>query len=110
MTNLTGVFGRGPTGWFFERFSVRTPRSAFTLDGGINTEMKPTMIDLHVKADRFAFQEWSGVIRGLRNIAIEAAFETSLKGPPSKLETDLRFAGTGGAITGTFTLDTTVPG
>jgi len=110
VTNLTGIFGRGPRGWFFEQLAVHTPRSLFALDGGVNTEVKPTIIDLHVKADRFAFQEWSGVIRGLRNIAIEAAFQTSLKGSPAKLDTDLRFAGTGGAITGTFTLDTTVPG
>jgi autotransporter translocation and assembly factor TamB len=108
--NLRGVFGRGPRGWFFERLAVQSPRSRFTVDGGVNTEVKPTVIDLRVKADSFAFQEWSGVIRGLRNIAIEAAFETSLKGPPSKLATDLQFTGNGGGIKGMFTLDTTVPG
>jgi autotransporter translocation and assembly factor TamB len=110
VTKLAGIFGRGPRGWFFEQLYVQTPRSAFTLDGGIHTETRPTIIDLHVKADRFAFQEWSGVLRGLKNIAIEASFETSLKGPGAQLETDVRLTGTGGAIDGTFTLDTTVPG
>jgi len=28
---------RGPGGWFFEALSVKTARSAFTLDGRINT-------------------------------------------------------------------------
>jgi len=110
VTRLAGVFGRGPTGWFFNRLAVDTPRSAFTLDGVINTEVKPTQLDLHVGADRFAFQEWSGVLRGLKNIAVEASFETSLKGPTAQLSTELRLAGTGGAIAGRFTLDTSVPG
>jgi autotransporter translocation and assembly factor TamB len=107
---LSGTLGRGPGGWFFENFSVRTARSAFTLDGRVNNAAKPTALDLRVHAPRFAFQEWGGVIRGLRNIAIDASFDTSLKGPVDKLETDLRFTGTGGSIAGRLTLDTTVPG
>ncbi len=110
VTNLTGGLGRGPQGWFFDRFAVQTPRSRFTLEGGVNNEVKPTAINLHAKADRFAFQEWSGVIRGLKNIAIDASFDTSLKGSPGKLHTTLQFTGTGGNIRGAFTLDTTVPG
>ena len=107
---LTGTLGRGPNGWFFERFSVQTPRSAFTLDGGVNNAASPTTIDLQVRAPRFAFQEWAGVIRGLKNIAIDASFETSLKGPVTRLATDLRLAGTGGGVKGQLTLDTSVPG
>jgi autotransporter translocation and assembly factor TamB len=110
MNALTGVFGRGPTGWFFNTFHVVTPRSDFTMRGTINTEVDPTAFDLQVTADRFAFQEWSGVLGGLRNIAVEAAFDTSLKGTPRALGTDLELSGTGGAIRGRLTLDTTVPG
>ena len=107
---VTGTFGRGPNGWFFERFAVQTARSAYTLDGTINTETKPTTLNLQVRAPRFAFQEWAGVIRGLKNIAVDASFETSLKGPVNALVTDLRFSGTGGGVTGRLTLDTSVPG
>lgn len=107
---LTGTFGRGPNGWFFERFSVQTVRSTYTLDGTIDTERKPTMLNLQVRATRFAFQEWAGVLRGLRNIAVEASFDTSLKGPVNGLATDLRLSGTGGEVTGRLTLDTSVPG
>lgn len=110
VTRLAGVFGRGPGGWFFENFSVDTARSAFTLDGRINTERKPTELALRVRAPRFAFQEWAGVIRGLKNIAVESSFDTSLSGPVNKLLTDLRLAGTGGSVIGTLTLDTSVPG
>ena len=106
---LSGVFGRGPGGWFFERLSVKTARSAFTLDGRVNST-RPTTLDLRVQAPKFAFQEWSGVLRGLANIAVEAGFDTSLKGPVNQLETDLRLAGTGGGVHGHLTLDTTVPG
>jgi len=77
---------------------VQTARSTYTLDGTINTEVKPTVLDLRVQAPRFAFQEWSGVIRGLRNIAVEASFDTSLKGPVNKLATDLQLSGTGGGV------------
>ena len=107
---LAGDFGRGPGGWFFNKLFVETPRSAFTVDGRIDTGTKPTSLDLHVRANRFAFQEWSGVLRGLKNIAIDAAFETSLKGPTSNVDTELRLKGSGGDIAGKFTLDTTVPG
>ena len=107
---LTGTFGRGPNGWFFEHFAVQTARSTYTLDGTINTEVKPTVLDLAVHAPRFAFQEWSGVIRGLRNIAVDASFDTSLKGPVNALRTELRLSGTGGGVKGQLTLDTSVPG
>ena len=107
---LTGTLGRGPGGWFFERFTVNTPRSAFTLDGEVDNSTSPTQIDLHVRASRFAFQEWAGVIRGLKNIAVDASFETSLKGPVNKLATDLRLTSTGGGVKGQLTLDTSVPG
>ena len=107
---LTGVLGRGPNGWFFERFSVHTPRSAFTLDGGVDNSADPTTVSLQVRAPRFAFQEWAGVIRGLKDIAIDASFETSLKGPVNRIATDLQLAGTGGSVKGQLTLDTSVPG
>jgi autotransporter translocation and assembly factor TamB len=107
---LSGTFGRGPGGWFFQNFSVRTPRSAFTLDGRINTTTKPTSLDLRVRAPSFAFQEWSGVLRGLSNIAVDASFDTALKGPVNSLETTLQLAGTGGGVKGHLTLDTSVPG
>ena len=110
VTRLAGVFGRGPGGWFFENFSVDTARSAFVLDGRINTERKPTELALRVRAARFAFQEWAGVIHGLKNIAVESSFDTSLTGPVDKLLTNLRLAGTGGSVNGTLTLDTSVPG
>jgi len=107
---LAGVFGRGPGGWFFEHFSVDTARSAFTLDGRIDTSQKPTGLELQVRAPRFAFQEWSGVLRGLKNIAVEGSFDTSLTGPVTQLVTTLNLAGTGGSVKGTLTLDTSVPG
>jgi autotransporter translocation and assembly factor TamB len=110
VTRLAGVFGRGPGGWFFEHFSVDTARSAFALEGRINTERTPTELDLRVRAARFAFQEWSGVLRGLKNIAVEGSFDTSLAGPVNRLRTDLRLAGSGGSVNGALTLDTSVPG
>ena len=110
VTRLAGVFGRGPGGWFFERFSVDTARSTFVLDGGIDTGRKPTVLDLQVRATRFAFQEWSGVLRGLKNIAVDGSFDTSLTGPVDRLVTGLSLAGTGGSVKGTLTLDTSVPG
>lgn len=109
---LSGRFGRGPAGWFFDRFVVNTPRSHFSLDGTIRPgpEGTPTVLDLTVAAPRLAFQEWSGVLRGLTNIAVESSLDTVLKGPTNGLETDIRLAGTGGGVRGHVTLDTSVPG
>jgi autotransporter translocation and assembly factor TamB len=110
--HLSGRFGRGPGGLFFERFSVRTARSDFTLDGTIAPGVAgtPTVLDLAVHAPRFAFQEWSGVLHGLQNIAVQASFDTALKGPTTAIATDIRLKGTGGGVKGTVTLDTSVPG
>src|SRR3954471_3598631 len=107
---LSGRFGRGPNGWFFERFAVQTARSTYTLDGTIDTEVKPTQLNLRVRAPRFAFQEWAGVLRGLKNIAVDASFDTALQGPVNQLVNDLRLSGSGGGVQGRLTLDTSVPG
>jgi autotransporter translocation and assembly factor TamB len=109
---LSGRFGRGPNGWFFERFVVNTPQSRFGLDGTIRPgpEGVPTVFDLKVSAPRFAFQEWSGVLRGLRNIAISSSFDVSLKGPTNGFDADIDLKGTGGAVRGRVTLDSSVPG
>jgi autotransporter translocation and assembly factor TamB len=110
MSQLTGGLGTGPGGWFFDRLSIATPRSAYTLNGRVVRGGQPTSLDLDVHATRFAFQEWSGVLRGLRNIAIDGSFDAALKGPLSRLGTDIRLSGTGGSVSGHLTLDTTVPG
>ena len=90
VNQIRGAMGRGPGGWFFDNFSVTTPRSAYVLGGRIDNSKKPTEIDLQVRAARFAFQEWSGILRGLKNIAVESSFDTSLKGPVNRLATTLR--------------------
>ena len=51
--------------------------------------MTPTGLDLDVNAERFAFQEWAGVLGGLKNIAVEGRFHTTLKGPLAKLDTTI---------------------
>jgi hypothetical protein len=107
---LSGGIENGPGGLAFRALTVETPRSLFTLAGRIEKGDHPTTVDLQVHAARFAFQEWGGVIRGLRNIAIDAHFDTTLRGPLTHLATDLSFQSTGGAIHGTLVLDTKVPG
>ena len=51
-----------------------------------------------------------GHLRGLKNIAVDAAFSTHLTGPVNRLQTDLRLTGTGGSVSGALVLDTSVPG
>lgn len=110
MSRLKGALGNGPEGWFFERLAIETPRSAYTLDGRVIRGAQPTALDLHVQASRFAFQEWGGILRGLSAIGVDSSFDTTLKGPLSRLATDIRLDGTGGRVNGQVTLDTTVPG
>jgi len=110
MSKLSGTLGNGPRGWRFDRFRVQTPRSTFTLTGDIQRDVDPTRLDLAVKADRFAFQEWAGIIHGLKNIAVESAFTARLQGPTNQLNTTLDLSGTGGTIDGSLVLDTSVPG
>jgi hypothetical protein len=110
VTRFSGKLGRSTEGWFFDGLSVQTPRSAFTFTGQVLIGDHPTALDLEVHAGPFAFQEWSGVLTGLKNIAVEATFDTTLKGPLTRLDTHLAIEGTGGSVKGQLTLDTKVPG
>jgi autotransporter translocation and assembly factor TamB len=110
MTRLSGSMGNGPTGWFFDKLSVETPRSSYIVNGRVVRGSRPTELDMAVRAARFSFQEWSGVLHGLQHIAVDASFDTALKGPLASLGTDIDLRGTGGSVKGRLTLDTTVPG
>jgi hypothetical protein len=110
LRRLSGGIENGPGGLTFHALTVETPRSLFTLTGRIEKGDQPTTLDLQVHATRFAFQEWGGVITGLRNIAVDARFDTTLRGPLTHLATDLSFQSDGGGVRGALVLDTTVPG
>jgi TamB, inner membrane protein subunit of TAM complex len=110
VTTLAGGIGNGAAGWTFDNLQVQTPTTAFTLHGRVVKGENPTTLDLRVRAERFAFQEWAGILHGLKNIAIEASFDTRLQGPLAHLDTGLQLSGTGGSVRGRLVLDTTVPG
>src|SRR3954454_10273809 len=109
VTSLSGRIASGGEGWRFEGLNVQTPESGFTLNGRVDRRVSPTELDLTVKARRFAFQEWAGVLSGLRNLAIQGPFTTRLKGPLARLATDIEMTTNAGAITGSLVLNTTVP-
>ena len=110
VTRLAGTIANGREGWSFHNLLVRTPQSAFVVDGRVERGGKPAVLDLHVSAERFVFQEWGVVISGLARIPIDSAFDARLKGPLTALTTDLDLHSNGGAARGALVLDTTVPG
>lgn len=110
MNRLSGGLSNGPAGLVFDQFAVVTPRSTFSLNGRIEKGDKPTELDLQVHAPRFAFQEWGGILHGLRNIGVTADFDTTLRGPLTALATDLTFRSDAGDIRGALVLNTRVPG
>lgn len=107
---LAGGIAIDERGWTFKDLHVATPRSAFTVRGSVQRLPAPTTLALDIQADRFAFQEWGGVLSGLRNIAVESSFKTTLAGPLSRLATAIDLRSTGGAIAGALVLDSSVPG
>ncbi|HWF84728.1 MAG TPA: hypothetical protein VG222_07785, partial [Vicinamibacterales bacterium] len=110
VTKLSGGVGNGDGGWHFDELFVQTPTTTFTLDGQVRKSDQPTVLDLRVHAPRFAFQEWAGILHGLKRIAVDSSFDTRLQGPLAHLATDLRLDGTGGSVNGRLVLDTTIPG
>lgn len=110
VNQLTGTIETGPGGTSLRDLIVRTPRSAFSVTGAVLRGEKPTELDLQVHAGRLAFQEWAGVLHGLKNIAVDAEFDTTLKGPLDKLDTSLHMQSSGGSIEGVLVLDSKVPG
>jgi autotransporter translocation and assembly factor TamB len=110
VASLTGGIASGAAGVDFRDLAVATERSAFVLKGRIDRDRHPTILDLVVNADRFAFQEWSGILTGLKNIAVEASFDARLAGPLARLATDLDLRSNAGNARGPFVLDTSVPG
>lgn len=107
---LAGAIGSDAAGWRFRDVRVETPRSALTVDGRTDRRQTPSTLDLTVASPRLAFQEWSGVLGGLRNIAVEAALDATLSGPPSALATAIALRSTGGDVKADVVLDSTVPG
>jgi len=107
---LVGSISDNADGWLFDHVFVETPRSQFVLDGRVDKRVSPTRLPLSVDAERFAFQEWAGILNGLKNIAIEAQFKVQLDGPQSALKTDLVMHSNGGNVKGVFVLNTTAPG
>jgi autotransporter translocation and assembly factor TamB len=110
VTSLTGALSNSDAGWSFDALKVETPRTSFTLDGRIEHGQEPTVLDLHVDARRFAFQEWGGVLHGLANIAVESSFQARLNGPLGALHTVVGLRSTGGGVDADVVLDTTVDG
>jgi autotransporter translocation and assembly factor TamB len=110
MDRLAGGLSNGPGGWTFDRLDIRTPRSALVVTGKVDRSTTPSTLGLHVDANRFTFQEWQGVLGGLRNIAVESSFNLTMTGPTSLLATDLTLHGTGGDIRMNVALNTAVPG
>ena len=110
VTRLSGSVSNGDEGWLFSRLHVITPRSEFSLNGRVDRRQTPTVLDLTVSAPRFAFQEWSGVLHGLTNIAVESDFDARMAGPPSAMATKITLHSSGGDVGGDLVLDTTVPG
>ena len=110
MERLVGGLSNGASGWEFQNLSARTTGSDFVVNGRVNRGDQPTSLDLRARATRFSFQEWSSVIPGLRNIAVESSFSLSLQGPPHKLVTSIDLKSESGDINAALALDTGVPG
>ena len=87
----------------------RSASSTFTIDAAIPGRGAPSF-HLNTSATSFAFQEWGGIVHGLTNIAVKAAFEAELAGPPSALQTRIALRSDGGDVEATVRLDSTVPG
>ena len=110
INQLTGSISDNADGWLFDHLLIDTPGSHFILDGRVDRRTPPVRLPLRVDAERFAFQEWSGILTGLKNIAIESQFNVQLDGPLAALQADLTLRSNGGNVRGGFVLNTTVPG
>ena len=110
INQLTGAIENGPGGTWLQNLAVRTPTSAFAVTGSAVRGENPTVLDLRVRAERFVFQEWGAILHGLQRIGVEAAFDTTLKGPLDRIDTRLRLRSSGGSIEGALVLDSRVPG
>src|SRR6476659_3205929 len=110
INQLTGSISDNADGWLFDHLLIDTPRSHLILDGRVDRRTPPVRLPLRVDAERFAFQEWSGILTGLKNIAIESQFNVQLDGPLAALQSDLTLRSNGGTVKGGFILDTTAQG
>jgi autotransporter translocation and assembly factor TamB len=107
---FTGTLGSGPDGWTFTQLDVATPTSHVLVDGTQDTRGAPSQLALDVKAERFVFQEWTGIMPSIKSIAVDAHFDATLRGPVHALQTTLALRSDGGGVNGTFVIDTTAPG
>jgi autotransporter translocation and assembly factor TamB len=110
LENLSGSLTIEPGGLDFRELTLETPRSQFAFSGSVSRGTSPTVLNLNVHADRFAFQEWATIVPGLSNISIESSFDASLQGPLEHLSTTFDLMSNGGDMQGDIVLDNSVPG
>ncbi|MGC4083466.1 MAG: AsmA family protein [Vicinamibacterales bacterium] len=110
VTNMSGVVGSAESGWSFRSLHVVTPRNDLTVDGTTDRRQTPSTLNLQIDAPKVAFQEWAGVMPGLRNLAVEAALNATLQGPPEAMNTSVDLKSTGGDVSAQLVLDTVAPG
>ena len=87
VTSLSGSFGRSADGWFFDSSPSRRraprSRSAERSSSAIARRSSTSRCRPH----RLRSRNGPGVLTGLKNIAVEADFDTTLKGPLTALDT-----------------------
>jgi autotransporter translocation and assembly factor TamB len=106
MTRLSGTIASGREGLRFSGLEVRTPDSAVLVNGRLDRQSRPSVLELDVNAERFSFQEWSGMVSVLRNMAVSAGFTARLQGPLAALTTEIDLQSNAGGVVGSVTLDT----
>jgi translocation and assembly module TamB len=107
---LSGTIARDTSGWSLDGLDVSAERSRILVDGRIQHGEPHATIDLDVDASAFAFQEWAGVVHGLRRIAVDAAFTLRLQGPTDRLSATLDLRSKAGDVKAAIVLNGTVPG
>ena len=109
-SQVDGTIEVGDSGWRFDALHVATRASEFTLSGRVDQTTQPSTLDLRMAARQATFQEWSGLLSGLSNLAVVSSFEATMQGPPSALQTHVVLRSDGGDISTDVVLDSTVPG
>ncbi len=80
--------------------ALRTEESSLTVDGSVDRNSTPPLINLTIDSDRLSLPEIAHVVPALHDIPLQPAFAVTLNGPTNRLSIGLTLRSAAGRVSG----------
>lgn len=106
---LAGRLGQRDNTIHIENLTVRTPASAVTIDGDVQTGGSNPTVQLSVHAPKLSLPEFAGVLPSVAGYPLHPSLDLKAEGPENALRLTLNEQSEAGAVNGTLVADAEAP-